>query len=346
MPQPKISIIIPLYNQVSFTRLCLEYVERNTPADTYELILVDNASADGTESLVASLPSRIKRIRNAVNLGFAKACNQGADMAAGEFLIFLNNDTAPHQGWSEALLDPIVKNPAIGLVGPKLLYADGTIQQAGVVFSNNNVPYHLYAGCAGDLPGANKPRFFKALTAACFLVSRSDFFAAGCFDTRYVNGLEDMHFCMALGKLGRRIFYNPASKVTHFESRSENRQSAMNDNLALFLREWNSHIVQDDFRYLLEDGMDFWVIENRFRFLGKAQGDAMAKGLLAQVEIHVRSGDLKLAEQYYGNLLARNPYNPVTLLGIAKAMERIGMMDPCGMLRNLADKYSRLESPV
>jgi GT2 family glycosyltransferase len=341
MPQPKISIIIPLYNQVSFTRLCLEYVERNTPEESHEVILVDNASSDGTESLVASLPAKIRRVRNAVNLGFAKACNQGADMAAGEYLIFLNNDTAPHPGWSEALLDPIVKNPGIGLVGPKLLYADGTIQQAGVVFSNNNVPYHLYAGCAGDLPGANKARFFKALTAACFLVSRSDFFAAGCFDTRYVNGLEDMHFCMALGKLGKRILYNPESRVTHFESRSENRQAAMTDNLSLFLREWHSQIVQDDFRYFLEDGMDFWVIDNKFRFLSKERGDAMAKDLLAQVEVHIRMGDLKKAEQYYSNLLARNPYNTVTLLGIAKAMERFGMTDACGLLRNLAEKYSR-----
>jgi O-antigen biosynthesis protein len=338
---PKISIIIPLYNQVGFTKLCLEYVERNTPAESYEVILVDNASTDGTEVLLASLPPKVKRIRNPANLGFATACNQGADLAAGEYLIFLNNDTVPHQGWTEALLEPMLQNPEIGMVGPKLLFPDGTIQQAGVVFSNNILPYHLYAGCPGDLPGANKRRFFTALTAACFMVSRTDFSAVGRFDTRYVNGMEDMHFCMSLIKSGKRILYNPESRVTHFESRSENRQSAMNNNVKLFLQEWGAQIAQDDYRFLREDQMDFWVIDNRFHFFSKDRGDALALQKIAQVDAYIASGDLKKVEECCRNLLSSNPYNPVTLLGISKSLHRLGVVEAGTLLKNMAEKYSR-----
>lgn len=340
MSAPQVSIIIPLYNQAGFTKLCLEYVERNTPAEIQETILVDNASTDGTASLLESLPSRVKRIRNPTNLGFAKACNQGAEAASGRYLIFLNNDTAPHPGWAEALLEPLGRFPDVGIVGPKLLYPDGTIQQAGVVFSNSKFPYHLYAGCPGNLPGANKERFFQAVTAACFLVSRSDYFAVGGLDERYVNGMEDMHFCLATLQRGKKILYNPASRVTHFESRSENRHAAMAENIRLFMEYWAGRIVQDDYRYFLEDGMDFWAMGNTFLFFGKEKGDALAKERLEKADALARLGDLDSAAQAIGELLVQNPYNTVTLLGIAGFMDRMGKSESAMIMKNLARTYS------
>lgn len=340
MLNPKVSIIIPLYNQAGFTRLCLEYVEKNTPAGVHEVILVDNASSDATVSLVAGLPPAIKRIRNTVNLGFSKACNQGAAIAAGEYLVFLNNDTAPHAGWLEALLEPLGRYGDIGIVGPKLLFPDGTIQQAGVVFSNLKLPHHLYSGCAGDFPGADRERFFQAVTAACFMVSKADFEAAGRFDERYVNGMEDMHFCVSVAKLGKRILYNPASRVTHFESRSENRQEAMDANIRLFLDECAARVAHDDFRYLLDDGMDFWVGRGRFSFLSKAEGDAKAKEYLAAAGECVRQGNLEKAQGIYQDLLNRNPYNCSTLLAISEVMERFGVDESAVRLKDLARQLS------
>lgn len=337
---PKISIIIPLFNQVGFTKMCLEYLERNTPPEIYETILVDNASTDGTEPLLASLSTKFKRIRNSVNLGFAKACNQGAEIATGEYLIFLNNDTVPHNGWAEALLEPLSRFPDIGIVGPKLIYPDGTIQQAGVAFSNARMPYHLYSGLPADFSGANKERFFQAVTGACFLVSRSDFFAVGQFDERYVNGLEDIHFCLAIGKKGKKIFYNPASKVTHFESRSEGRQAGMNNNARIFFDEWSTTIVNDDFRFFVEDDIDFWVNGNTFSFYPTTPGNDRTREILNKADSYFLQGQLVLADKTYRELLQRNPYNTFGLLEIAKLMDRLGNSNASTVLKGLAATYS------
>jgi GT2 family glycosyltransferase len=340
MANPKVSIIVPLYNQAGFTKLCLEYLDKNTPPGMAEIILVDNASSDATGSLLDSLPDAIRRIRNPVNLGFSKACNQGAALASGEYLLFLNNDTVPHAGWLEALLEPFGRVPGLGMVGPKLLFPDGTIQQAGVVFSSIKMPFHLYAGCPGDLPGANRERFFQAVTGACFLVPKADFLAAGRLDERYVNGMEDIHFCTAIRRLGKKVLYNPASRLTHCESRSENRQAAMNANVTLFLRECASFLEQDDFKSVHEDGMDFWIDGNRFFYPTRTEGDAKAKGFLAKAEACVRDGHLDQAERIYVELLRSNPYNPYTLQAIAAVMERLGIPASAATLRNAAAQYS------
>ncbi len=135
----KASIIIPVFNKLELTRQCLTTLASITTMPEYEVIVVDNASSDGTAEFLAELGGDVQVISNPENYGFAVACNQGANAARGEFLLFLNNDTIPTDGWLNALVDEVERHPDVAVVGSKLLYEDGTIQHAGVAFSRIDV---------------------------------------------------------------------------------------------------------------------------------------------------------------------------------------------------------------
>ncbi|OPX39478.1 MAG: hypothetical protein B1H11_02960 [Desulfobacteraceae bacterium 4484_190.1] len=255
----KVSIIIPVFNQIKYTRQCLETLLANTPDDLYELIVVDNASTDGTKEFMKNLKTKVTTITNVENLGFAKACNQGARAASGKYLVFLNNDIIPLPGWLVEMLRVIESDEGIGVVGSKLLFPDGTIQHAGVVISSNGLPYHLYRGCPDKIEGANKQRDFQIVTAACMLIERKCYFDVGGFDERYINGCEDIDLCLKVRKINKRVVYTPRSVLIHFEGQSEGRQDEMNYNRRLLMGKWSKSIVQDDNYYLDQDGMKLIV---------------------------------------------------------------------------------------
>jgi GT2 family glycosyltransferase len=336
MAEMNVSIIIPLYNQVAFTKVCLEYLLRNTPMEGVEVVLVDNASSDDTGAFLQSITGNVKKIRNESNLGFAKACNQGARAATGRNLVFLNNDTAPHDGWLQALLEPFSTRDGIGMTGPKLIYPDNTIQQAGVVFEQNGLPYHLYTNLPGGFPGANKPRFFRAVTGACFAVPKTLFDQVGGFDERYRNGLEDIDLCLKIDRLRRGILYNPASVVTHFESRSENRQVHMGDNARLFVGIWGQGPERfDDHLYLHQDGMSLWFTPDlQRRFLPI---DAINDRIWVHVERAerlARGGDYKSAMEIYRAVMIQAPYSTEVLLKVEALASKLGLHDVAQGLRN------------
>ena len=148
--QPTCSIVIPVFNKVEFTRKCLEAIRKKTKAELYELVVVDNGSTDGTKEYLNSLGGFIRVISNKGNRGFAIACNQGAKLATGKLLLFLNNDVEPCSGWLEPLMNLMEGDPSIAAVGSKLLFPEGTIQHAGVVIINDKkikdplVARHIY----------------------------------------------------------------------------------------------------------------------------------------------------------------------------------------------------------
>ena len=206
---PRVSIIIPLFNNLEFTKQCLEALIQNTPDELYEVIIVDNASTDGTHEFLASLKGDVTVITNETNLGFAKACNQGAHAASGEYLVFLNNDTIPHPDWLTELVKTADEHEDIGIVGSKLLFPNGTIQHAGVVIvetPSGKLGNHIYWGFPGNFKQANIARDFQVLTAACMLISRDLFFSADAFDERYINGMEDVDLCLKVRNLGKGSF--------------------------------------------------------------------------------------------------------------------------------------------
>ena len=251
MARPVASVIIPLYNNVALTQACLEALVASTPDYLYEVVLVDNGSSDGTGALLDALDGDVRIIRNRVNRGFAAACNQGAQAASGEYLVFLNNDTEPEVGWLEPLVGTADGHAKVGAVGSKLLFPDGKLQHAGVIIVDDQVNgflegRHRWYGEAGDFEPANVTGVVKAVTAAAMLVRPQAFAEAGGFDEGYWNGNEDIDLCLKIGAAGWQVVYQPASRVVHHESVSgPERWSKCVENMERFRARWYGRVQPD-----------------------------------------------------------------------------------------------------
>jgi len=246
------SIIIPVWNKVELTQQCLVALGSATEDVSFELIVVDNHSTDSTPQLLSSLGGDVRIITNDENLGFAKACNQGAAVATGEYLVFLNNDTIPLKGWLSALVDEVRTHPDVTVVGSKLLYQDGTTQHAGVAIDRNNLtPYHIYNGFAADHPAVNKRRELNSVTAACLLIRRPAFAELGGFDEGFLNGFEDVDLCLRVREKQGRIVYQPRSVLYHLESQTPGRKEHDQANAHRLRHRWGHcwWLVDDDSIY-------------------------------------------------------------------------------------------------
>ena len=294
----KCSIIIPVWNKFELTIQCLTQLARVTKDVRFELIVVDNASTDGTSAFLAGIGGNVQIITNQSNLGFAKACNQGAKAARGPYLVFLNNDTIPTERWLEALVEEVETNPEVAVVGSKLLYPNGTVQHAGVALSRFfETPYHLYAGAASQLPAVNKRREFNAVTGACMLVRKEAFEAVDGFYEGYINSFEDIDLCLKIRQKGGRIVYQPKSVLYHLESQTPGRKDHDLENIRLFRERWmNSWWPDEDIIYL-SDGYVITEIENgnnvshRLRTI-ESKAEKRQWELVVEVELQGRAGNL------------------------------------------------------
>ena len=250
-----VSIIIPSFNNVQHVRRCLESIHRNTADVSFELVIVDNASNAETRDYLtgaARTDPRLHLINNAVNLGFARRAIKAVGPAHGQHLLFLNNDTEVQPGWLRALVDTMEKDAKVGAVGAKLLFANGTVQHAGVIIVNNqtqDVPLtatHIALRSRADDPQANERRACQAVTAACVLLRRAAFSQAGGFDESYWNGFEDVDLNFKLGEKGWLRIYEPLCVVIHHEMQGgPERTVRFNQNLQHLSDRWVGKIVPD-----------------------------------------------------------------------------------------------------
>ena len=256
MSGPRCSIVIPVHDRAGLTRQCVDTVLREPPAVAFELIVVDDASQDETPEVLAGFGDRLRSVRLDENTGFAGACNAGAREAAGELLVFLNNDTIPVAGWLDALVAHADAHPDAGIVGAKLLFPNETVQHAGVVICQDGNPRHIYAGFPAAHPVVNRSRRFQAVTAACMLVRREAFDAAGGFDEAYRNCLEDTDLCLQAGARGYEVRYCHDSVLYHLESVSRGRRAKeIERNAKLFRSRWDGRARRDDIDYYVADGL-------------------------------------------------------------------------------------------
>jgi GT2 family glycosyltransferase len=253
---PRCSIVIPVYNKAHLTRQCVErLLALATPSCPFEIIVVDDGSRDATPAMLARFGDKIRVVTHATNQAFARTCNDGAAVARGEYLVFLNNDTIPYAGWLETLVQYAEARPHVGLVGNKLLYPNGTIQHAGVAICQDRMPRHLYVGFPADHPAVNKARRMQAVTGACNLIPRKVFEKAGGFDTAFINCYEDIDLCLRLNEMGYEVHYCPESVLIHFESVSDGRHKFISQSGDVFRRRWESRLRPDDLQYYYEDGL-------------------------------------------------------------------------------------------
>ena len=259
---PLVSIVIPVFNQLEYTKKCLNAIFKNTRYAPFEIVVVNNGSSDGTTDFLQSLQSKTKNLKvvqNKTNLGFARACNQGARVAAGTYLVFLNNDTEVQPYWLVKLFETAHNDPQVGAVGAKLLYPDGSVQHAGVLITrderNGNplAPWHIHLGKNGNDARVNVPYRYQAVTGACMLLKKEDFVVVNGFDENYHNGYEDVDLCFKLGQLGKTIVYQPAARVIHYESKSGAlRFARMEQNKKRLHQKWLNIIKPDN--WIMPDG--------------------------------------------------------------------------------------------
>ena len=255
---PLCSIVIPVFNRSQFTNVCLLAVEKSIPTDQlpYEVIVVDNGSTDETPHILNSWSTargNAQVISMGQNLGFARACNAGARLARGKYIVLLNNDTLPTPGWLQHMVRIAESGTQIGIVGSKLLFPNGRIQHIGVAFDENKNPRHIYRGFSADIPAARLTREYQAVTGACLLIPRELYWSVGGMDESYKNSFEETDLCLKLRARGYRVLVCADSLVYHFESISEGRRARDFRNTALFKARWENSIEYDVGRWYTLD---------------------------------------------------------------------------------------------
>ncbi|MFT3896909.1 MAG: glycosyltransferase [Thermomonas sp.] len=215
--EPRASIVIPVFDQLHHTRRCLQALAAQAHGASFEVIVVDDGSSDGTDAYCASIAG-LRYHRRATNGGFIAACNDGAALARGEFLVFLNNDTVPQPGWLDALLRAFDDVPQAGLVGAQLVFPNGKLQESGgVVFSDGSAWNYGRNEAPGD-PRFAYLRDADYVSGAAIAIPRDLFERLGGFDARYAPAYyEDTDLAFAVRAANLRVLVQPAAKVVHDE---------------------------------------------------------------------------------------------------------------------------------
>lgn len=267
-PQPKepeVSIIIPVFNEFPYTYRCLKSVlEQSKDAVSYEVIVADDGSTDDTVRL-QEIVKNILMIRNAENLRFLKNCNHAAASARGKYLLFLNNDTQVQENWLEPLVRLMRKDPGAGVVGSKLVYADGRLQEAGGIVWDDASAWNY-----GNRMDAVKSEFNYAkeadyISGAALMVRAALWKEIGGFDERFAPAYyEDTDLAFEARKRGYKVLYQPLSVVAHFEGISNGKdvssgqKSYQEKNRAKFYEKWkdvlsNGHYPNGKHVFLARD---------------------------------------------------------------------------------------------
>jgi len=218
---PLVSVIIPSYGKPRLTLNCLKSIAAFPPATPFEVIVTDDASGDsGVELLrdVAGLRLEINR----ANLGFLKTSNRSAELAKGDYLFFLNNDTLVCEGWLEPLLRVSDQFPDAGLVGSKLLFPDGTLQEAGGIVWNDGSAWNYGRSDDPDKPEYNYVREADYISGCAILVPRALWRKLGGFDELFAPAYcEDSDLAFRVRAAGRKVYYCPFSAIVHLEGASQ-----------------------------------------------------------------------------------------------------------------------------
>lgn len=215
--KPKVSIIIPAYNQFDYTYACIKSIAKNSSDCEYEVILADDVSTDQTKRIQRIVKGLIVS-RNSENLRFLKNCNKAAKLAKGKYILFLNNDTTVQEGWLSSLIELIESSSDIGMVGSKLIYPDGTLQEAGGIIWNDATGWNYGRNDDASKPEYNYVRDVDYISGAAIMIKSDLWEQIGGFDELFAPAYcEDSDLAFEVRKLGYRVVYQPKSVVVHYE---------------------------------------------------------------------------------------------------------------------------------
>jgi GT2 family glycosyltransferase len=256
--QPLVSILIPNRDSVQMLGRCVESLERSSYAN-YELVILENNSAN-EETLAyyrqLERQSNVRIVPWTKPFNYAAVNNYGAAHARGEVLLFLNNDVeAINPDWLEWMVKHALR-PEVGVVGAKLLYADDTIQHAGIVVGMGGVAGHVHLRFPRDADGymhrLRVTHNVAAVTGACLMTRREVFEKVGGFDESFVLAFNDVDLCLQIQAAGYRIIWTPEAELYHLESKTRGaedtveKQARFSREYRLFMTKWGRYLKSGD----------------------------------------------------------------------------------------------------
>jgi len=214
---PRVSIVIPAHDKFAVTYNCLASLLLAPNDASFEVVVVDDGSEDQTTG-IKSLVEGIEYVRNDKAQGFVKACNRGAELARGDYIVMLNNDTEVSSGWIDELLNVFETFDGVGLAGAKLVYPNGALQEAGGIVWSNGQPWNYgRSGNAKD-PRYNYVRQVDYISGACIMLPAALWKDIGGFDEDFAPAyFEDTDLAFRVREKGFKTIYTPFSEVVHFE---------------------------------------------------------------------------------------------------------------------------------
>ena len=215
-----ISIVIVSFNARTDLVNCLLSLKKHPPSRPHEILVVDNASADGSAAAARNIPG-IRVIEMERNVGFAAANNAGIRESRGDVLLLLNSDTLVPPGALDALADKLSGTAAAAIAGPRLEDAEGRPELSfGRMLSPFNELWQKRRTPEWIEAETRREQFVDWVSGACLLVHRADAERAGLLDERFFLYTEDVDFCHAVRGLGRRVLFTPVATITHLRGRS------------------------------------------------------------------------------------------------------------------------------
>ena len=212
-----VSIIIPVYNQFEYTYNCIKSIVENTTDISYEIIIADDVSSDKTLD-INNIIKNIILIRNERNLGFLLNCNNASKKARGKYLYFLNNDTNIQKNTVVKLIETFNNFEKVGLVGSKLVYPDGRLQEAGGIFWSDASAWNYGNRANPKMPEYNYVKEVDYVSGASMMIPKDIWEEIGGFDERYVPAYcEDSDLAFEVRRKAYKVMYQPKSLVVHFE---------------------------------------------------------------------------------------------------------------------------------
>ncbi len=231
--EPSVSIIIPTRDKYELLSACIASIQKKTTYTNYEIVVIDNASSESStlEYLKLLTSSGVRVLAYPHKFNYSKITNFGAANTESDYLCFLNNDVEIIEpNWLGQLMDHAVQ-PAVGVVGSKLIYPDGSIQHLGVALGYTGAAGHPLAGEMTDgttsIKKTNSCFEVSAVTFACAVTSRKNFKLANGLDSRFKVGLNDIDFALRLKGMGKRNVVCGQSCLIHHESKSRRSTSSL-----------------------------------------------------------------------------------------------------------------------
>jgi O-antigen biosynthesis protein len=217
---PKFSLVIPVYGQHLLTFSCLKSIAATCAEHDIEVIVMDDCSPTDAATALAKVEG-VKSIRNEKNLGFLQTCNRGVEITRGEYVVILNNDIILTEGWLQAMVDVFVQHKNVGMVGAKLIYPDGVLQEAGGIVWRDGSAWNVGRNDDANKPEYNYLREVDYCSGACLMLRREFWNTLDGFDERYMPAYyEDTDLAFRVREAGQRVIYQPRAVVVHFEGRS------------------------------------------------------------------------------------------------------------------------------